>query len=190
VVELSRRALYAVLSRREAEDIVGKYRMRYYAEGSKRGLIGAVAAIGNLLRNDHTFEIIAYRDGNHDGIRTVKKESVIKMDERFSEFTFNNYDASSERVLICPHGPDPVLCGIRGEEPRALVKALSSLEIQEPVERYMLFRSNQGTAEHLAYPRACRRFEKSCAFFDRWRCCRSWRRGAQGQQNTSVCFEY
>ncbi len=163
VVEFSKRALYTVLSRHEAENIIGKNRMQHYAEGSKRGLIGAVAAIGNLLHDDHTFEIIAYRDRNHNGIRMVKKESVIKMDERFSEFTFNNYDASSERVLICPHGPDPVLCGIRGEEPRVLVKALSSLEIQEPVERYVLFRSNQGTAEHLAHPIQFRAY--SAGFF-------------------------
>ena len=152
VVEFSRRALYAVLSRHEAENIIGKYRMQHYAKGSKRGLIGAVAAIGNLLSNDHTFEIIAYRDGRHNGPRRVEEEAVIKMDEQFSESTFNNYDASSERVLICPHGPDPVLCGVRGEDPEALIKALYSLEIQEPVERYMIFRSNQGTAEHLTEP--------------------------------------
>jgi tRNA(Ile2)-agmatinylcytidine synthase len=152
VVRFSKRALITVLSRHEAEKLIKRHQMQCYAEGSKRGLIGAVAAIGNTLRNDHTFEIIAYRDENHNGPRLVKKESVIKMDERFSEFTYNNYDVSVDRVLICPHGPDPVLCGVRGEEPRVLVKALSSLEIEEPVERYIIFRSNQGTAEHLAHP--------------------------------------
>ena len=133
VVEFSRRALHDVISKSDAENIIKKNSMQHYAEGSRRGLIGSIAAIGNTLPKDHTFEIIAYRDKNHFGQRRVGRESVIRMNRLFSKYTFNSYDESADRVLICPHGPDPVLCGIRGESPAELVKALSVLNFEEPV---------------------------------------------------------
>lgn len=152
VADFSKRALQNVIPKAETVELIKKHNMQFYAEGSRRGLIGAVAAIGNPLQNDHTYEIIAYREDSHAGKRLVDKESVIEMDRNFSRFTFNNYDEYADRVLICPHGPDPVLCGIRGEDPAMLLKAFSALKIEEPVERYMVFRSNQGTGEHLAQP--------------------------------------
>ncbi|MBM3897843.1 MAG: DUF1743 domain-containing protein [Thaumarchaeota archaeon] len=152
IAEFSRRALHDVVSKHEAENIIKRYNMQHYAEGSGRGLIGAVAAIGNTLPQDHTFEIIAYRDKSYSNVRKVDKDSIIRMDRDFSTYTFNNYDESTDRILICPHGPDPVLCGIRGENPAELAKALSVLKFEEPIDRYMIFRSNQGTGEHLAEP--------------------------------------
>ena len=149
IAQFSRRALHDVIPKHVADDVIKRHSMQGYAEGSRRGLIGAVAAIGNTLPKDHTFEIIAYRDKSHFGHRKVDKESVIRMDKDFSKYTFNNYDESADRILICPHGPDPVLCGIRGESPADIVKAFSELKFEEPVERYMIFRSNQGTGEHL-----------------------------------------
>ena len=129
VAEFSWRALHDVISKREGEDIIKRHSMRQYAEGSRRGLIGATAAIGNTLPKDHTFEIVAYRDKNHPGQRRIDKESVIAMDRDFSKYTFNNYDEPAGRILIFPHGPDPVLCGIRGESPVELVKAFSVLKM-------------------------------------------------------------
>ena len=152
IVEFSTRALHDVISKHEGEDIIKRHSMLHYAEGSRRGLIGATAAIGNTLPKDHTFEIVAYRNKNYAGQRRINKESVIAMDRDFSKYTFNNYDEPADRILIFPHGPDPVLCGIRGESPVKLVKALSVLKFDEPVERYIVFRSNQGTGEHLAEP--------------------------------------
>lgn len=152
IKQFSRKALYTVLSRHQAEEIITDHSLENYSEGSGRGLIGALAAIGNTLSNDHTFELIAYRNAQHNGPREVVKESVINMDQRFSKYTFNSYDPDADRVLICPHGPDPVLCGIRGDDPVSLIEAFSSLRIDEPIERYMVFRSNQGTGEHLSEP--------------------------------------
>jgi tRNA(Ile2)-agmatinylcytidine synthase len=73
---------------------------------------------------------------------------VKKMDEK-SPLTFNNVDPETGRVLITPRGPDPILCGIRGETPEAVKQAFEMIAVDEPVERWMIFRTNQGTDAHL-----------------------------------------
>jgi tRNA(Ile2)-agmatinylcytidine synthase len=64
-------------------------------------------------------------------------------------FTFNNFDEEKKRVMITPRGADPVLLGIRGEDPETLLKAYHLLKIREPIDGYMIFKSNQGTGAHL-----------------------------------------
>ena len=53
------------------------------------------------------------------------------------------------RVIITPRGPDPILLGIRGETPEIVKKAFEMVNPLEPVERWVIFRSNQGTDAHL-----------------------------------------
>jgi tRNA(Ile2)-agmatinylcytidine synthase len=65
--------------------------------------------------------------------------------------TYNNYDYRHERILITPHGPDPIFCGIRGEDPDTLLQAFLMLEIPEELEGYMIFRTNHGTNAHLTH---------------------------------------
>ena len=62
--------------------------------------------------------------------------------------TFNSYDFENKRMLVTPHGPDPVLLGIRGETAEAVREAFSMVKIQEPIERWVIFRTNQGTDAH------------------------------------------
>jgi len=80
--------------------------------------------------------------------RRVDLDSVRKMDEHKEFRTFNNVDPETGRVLTCPHGPDPVLIGVRGEDPADLVAAFLMVELEEPVERVMIFKTNQGTDAH------------------------------------------
>ncbi|MCW3991486.1 MAG: DUF1743 domain-containing protein, partial [Candidatus Bathyarchaeota archaeon] len=60
-----------------------------------------------------------------------------------------NVDPETGRVLIAPHGPDPVLFGVRGESAESVYRAAMMVEPGEPVERWVVFRSNQGTDAHL-----------------------------------------
>ena len=117
--------------------------------GLTRGVVGALAGIGWPEGNDCTYELLAYRVSRSScKERCVKAESVMKMDQLFRDVTFLNYDQRSGKVLITPHGPDPVLLGIRGEDPASLIKAYSTLEICEDVLGYIIFRTNQGTDAH------------------------------------------
>jgi tRNA(Ile2)-agmatinylcytidine synthase len=71
------------------------------------------------------------------------------MDEATAPHTFNNVDAEKHRVIITPRGPDPILLGIRGETPEIVKNALAMVKPLEPVERWVIFRTNQGTDAHL-----------------------------------------
>ena len=119
--------------------------------GGHRGLIGSLAGIGyRMTRTDYTYELIAYRsEENYGKPRKVSSESVKKMAIATRGRTFLNYDWETDKPLILPHGPDPVLLGIRGEEPGDVLEAFGMLDIEEPVEGALIFRTNQHTDAHL-----------------------------------------
>src|SRR4030042_4454417 len=71
------------------------------------------------------------------------------MDRLTQPYTFNNVDLEKRRVIITPRGPDPILLGIRGETPETVKKAFTMVKSLEPVERWVVFRTNQGTDSHL-----------------------------------------
>lgn len=115
-----------------------------------RGIIGGLAAIGETLQADHTYEVLAYRvPENYGSKRKVDESSVFEMNRLTAPFTFNNVDAERHRVIITPRGPDPILFGIRGESAETVKKAFQIVKPLEPVERWVIFRTNQGTDAHL-----------------------------------------
>jgi len=152
VKEFSMAAMFDVLSRQKAEKIAKQNGFKYFTLGNGQGLVGSLAAIGCLLEADHTYEAIAYRKEEHYGTaRIVDKSKVIEYNKDTFPKTFNNYDYNHKRVLITPHGPDPVFCGIRGESPEVVVSSLRRLQTHEDLDGYMVFRSNQGTNMHLKH---------------------------------------
>ncbi len=74
-------------------------------------------------------------------------------------YTFNNVDVEKGRVIITPRGPDPILFGIRGESAEVVKKAFGLVKPLEPVERWVIFRSNQGTDAHLKHVDALSKVE-------------------------------
>ncbi|MEM4658530.1 MAG: tRNA(Ile)(2)-agmatinylcytidine synthase [Candidatus Methanosuratincola sp.] len=144
-----KRALYDVLSIDDATSLASELDIKYKTIRGGRGLVGALAAIGNTLEGDHTYELIVYRKKETwDGPRQVDPESVVAMDRMTSPYTFNNIDYETGRILITPHGTDPILFGVRGEDPGVLRKALKVLKFSGG-ERWVIYRSNQGTDAHL-----------------------------------------
>ncbi len=149
--EFSVRALHDILSIGEARRIAKAVDAETHLLKGSRGLVGALASIGANFCQDHTFEIIAYRTRENIGTtRRVNYDSVRRMDAMFPGLTFNNVDHETGRVLTCPHGPDPVLLGIRGEDPASVAKAFNQIDVDEPIERVMIFKTNQGTDAHLS----------------------------------------
>ncbi|MDH7556594.1 MAG: tRNA(Ile)(2)-agmatinylcytidine synthase [Candidatus Methanosuratincola sp.] len=144
-----RRALYDVLSVEDATSLARELGIYYRTIKGGRGLVGALAAIGNTLEGDHTYELIVYRKKETwDGQRQVDRESVVEMDQGTYPYTFNNLDYETGRVLITPHGSDPILFGVRGEYPSVLRQALKMLKFSGG-EMWVIYRSNQGTDAHL-----------------------------------------
>jgi len=149
------RALHDVLSVREARVVAAKAGADVHALMGVRGMIGSLAAIGAGLDSvANTFEIIAYRTRENLGTsRNIDHESVKSMNAKYGNSTFNNLDPESGRVLVSPHGPDPILLGIRGYCPQDVLSAFSEVQLGEEVERVMIFRTNQGTDAHLGKTR-------------------------------------
>jgi tRNA(Ile2)-agmatinylcytidine synthase len=149
VREFAKKAEQKFLKIEDAKKLVKRVNAEAIGFKKGRGIIGGLAAIGEELGGDHTFEFIAYRVlENRDKPRRVDTLSVKKMDTK-SPLTYNNIDTETGRVLITPRGPDPILCGIRGETPEAVKHAYNMISIEEPVERWIVFRTNQGTDAHL-----------------------------------------
>jgi tRNA(Ile2)-agmatinylcytidine synthase len=150
LARFSDRVVQGVVTLGEALELVEEYGASAVGYKNMRGIIGGLAAVGGLQGGDHTFELLSYRmPGNRGRPRLIDAESVRAMDKETAGSTFNNIDTETGRVLIAPHGPDPVLYGVRGETPEAVQSAAEMVEPGEPVERWVIFRTNQGTDAHL-----------------------------------------
>ena len=171
------RALYlrAVAECVEAEEALRCLRTELWARvvaayGAERpGVVGALAALGGLRPSDDvTFELLTYREPARWGSRrAVDPLTVIEFDYMTGPYTFANYDYEVGRPLVAPHGPDPVLYGVRGEDPRYLLRALEVIDPGgEAPTHWALFRTNQATNAHVAHARPCNLSPYSVTFVD------------------------
>jgi tRNA(Ile2)-agmatinylcytidine synthase len=150
ILAFAKNATTRIVSLKDALRLLTRFKGEAVGFNTGRGIIGALAAIGETLRADHTYEVLAYRVPENCGSkRKVDESSVFEMNVTTAPFTYNNVDPERRRVIITPRGPDPILFGIRGESPEAVKKAFQILRPLEPVERWVIFRSNQGTDAHL-----------------------------------------
>ncbi|MEA1905106.1 MAG: tRNA(Ile)(2)-agmatinylcytidine synthase, partial [Candidatus Hadarchaeota archaeon] len=148
--EFSRKVVQDIVTLEEAEALSEEIGAEVHKFKLGRGIIGALAAIGNTLERDWTYELIAYRTRENWGKpRRIDERSVEMMNRKTFPETFDNLDPVSGEVRITPHTPCPVLYGIRAEDPEVALKARKMVKALEPIERWVLYRTNQGTDEHL-----------------------------------------
>ena len=147
--KFSKLALCKLISRKHAKQFVSENNIESFYLGNGQGLVGAIGAIGYKFF-DHTFELLCYRKKSQFGKkRKISKSSVKNMQSTTFPETFSSYDKENDRVLITPHGPDPVFYGIRGETIKSVVRASTLVNSDEKLDGYMIFKSNQGTGDHL-----------------------------------------
>lgn len=155
IVQFSILALKDIISISKAKTVAEDYCSYHYTIGNGRGLIGAIAAIGNRLDpkiEDFSYELLSYRVPDSIGKkRQVNSKSISQMDKKLSPLVFNNIDEETGKVLITPAGKDPVLYGIRGEKPEILLEALELVQVTEPIDSFCIFRTNQGTDQHFSH---------------------------------------
>lgn len=149
LAEFGRLALWQLIGRGTARRFAQRNGLEFHIGGNGQGLIGAMGAIGYGWR-DYTLELLSYRKPSRFGTsRRISPQSVKTMQDRTSPSTFNSFDEKRRRVMITPRGPDPVFYGIRGEDTGTLVCAAKMLRGGETPDGYMIFRTNQGTGDHL-----------------------------------------
>jgi tRNA(Ile2)-agmatinylcytidine synthase len=129
--DFSKLALWQLINRNQAKKFASKNNLEIFFKGNGQGLVGAIGAIGYHF-DDHTLELLSYRKSSKFGKeRKISSQSVKTMQQKTFPYTFNSFDNKKSKVLITPHGPDPVFYGIR------------------KLEGHMIFKSNQGTGDHL-----------------------------------------
>jgi tRNA(Ile2)-agmatinylcytidine synthase len=115
--------------------------------GSPRGLVGASSAIAWPSRRV-TWELIAYRRSDRLAQRReVDAESIRAAERRFPSL-FLCTDPHTRRILVTPHTPCPILFGLRSTRRGPLPRALATV-VSEPIDRWVVFRTNQATGDHL-----------------------------------------
>jgi tRNA(Ile2)-agmatinylcytidine synthase len=150
IQDFAQNTITGISNIKNAVKLLRKHGGEAFAFKDGRGIIGALAAVGETFQSDYTFEVIAYRTPKNYGTkRRVDETSIFEMDKATKPYTFNNVDEERKRVIITPRGPDPILFGIRGESPDAVKNAFQIVKALEPVERWVVFRTNQGTDAHL-----------------------------------------
>ena len=142
-------ALWQLINRNNAKQFAKRNNLDFFYQGNGQGLVGAIGSIGYDFK-DHTLELLSYRKKQQFGKeRKISSQSVENMQEKTFPNTFNSFDTKKGRVLITPHGPDPVFYGVRGENVASLLDATKILKSNEKLDGYMIFKSNQGTGDHL-----------------------------------------
>ena len=147
--QLSSDAMWKLIHRSQAKKILTKYGIDFFYLGNGQGLVGATSIIGYHF-DDQTYELLSYRKPSEFGKkRTLDKSKVKQMQEKTYPNTFNSYDSNKNKLLLMPHGPDPVFFGVRGENTKALISASKMIQPKEKLAGYVIFKSNQGTGDHL-----------------------------------------
>lgn len=116
-------------------------------EGSDQGLVGAAASIAWPGRRG-TWELISYRDPERYGRPREVDSRSVRAAQAADPRLFLCFDRRTRRLLVAPHTPCPILFGLRGTTRDAPLRARERVR-SEPVERWVLFRTNQGTGDHL-----------------------------------------
>ncbi|MCX6677162.1 MAG: tRNA(Ile)(2)-agmatinylcytidine synthase [Methanothrix sp.] len=143
-----RRAVTEILEIKDAKTLLDEEGVWYRGFKKGRGLIGALAAVGAALP-DFTYELIAYRERSRWGTpRRIDAASVWRADALTYPRTWDTVDHHNNRIVFAPHSGDPVLFGIRGSDPQAILEAFQTIE-SESVERSVLYQTNQGTDAHI-----------------------------------------
>ncbi len=150
LADFAQHAVQGIVKMKDALRLIKAFKAEAVGFKTARGIIGALASVGSTLTGDHTYELIAYRTLSNRGTpRRLDSASVFEMNNETKSSTFNNVDSATRRILITPHGPDPILYGIRGQTPTIVKRAHEMVTSLEPIERWTIFRTNQGTDAHL-----------------------------------------
>ncbi len=149
MINYSYKAIHSIITIKEAEKFANKIGAEIHKFKKGRGIIGSLAAIGCPLK-DFTYELLAYRvPENYGTKRAIDYDSVIEMDKKTYPDTFENYDKAEDYIAIEPKTPCPVMYGIRSNSPDTLLTAKNIVKLNEPIERYCIYLTNQHTDMHL-----------------------------------------
>jgi tRNA(Ile2)-agmatinylcytidine synthase len=155
--KFSSRVVKEMVTIDDADAVAGLMGIEVHKFKLGRGIIGALAAIGNRLEYGRTYELIAYRTPRFVGTRReIDPDSINAMNDATYPFTFDNLDSNTGEIRIMPHTPCPVYFGIRAFKPQYLERAFNMVKPLQPVERFRIYETNQATDAHISDAKAGR----------------------------------
>lgn len=136
-----------ILDKSIAEDEIQRIGAHKYEVRLGRGIIGATCGMA-WRPKDSTLELLAYRPKDRWGTeRRFEPFSIRDVDWSLSS-TFNSWEERTQKVTMVPSTPCPVMYGLRGNDLPELMKGREMI-LSEPMERWMIFLTNQGTDDHI-----------------------------------------
>ncbi|MGI6008818.1 MAG: TiaS agmantine-binding domain-containing protein [Methanomethylophilus sp.] len=146
-----RRGVTRVLKRSEIEDEIQRIGAEKIELGCGRGVIGATCALA-WEPGDHTYELLSYRPRSRWGTERVYDPSTVARAEHEISTSFNSWDDRLAQCAMVPGTPCPVMYGFRGDVPADLIRGHEIIKT-EPLSRWVVFETNQGTDDHIIrYP--------------------------------------
>ncbi len=151
VSQFGRRAITEILDLESAIETIESAGYEHVGFKAERGTIGALAAIGaSAALSDWTYEYITYRAPDRWGTpRDVDRDSLFAAADTFYPAAWDTVDRGEDEAVCVPNAPGPILYGIRGDDPHAIVSLAAAVDA-EPIHDQALFETNQGTDIHLA----------------------------------------
>jgi len=138
-----------ILDKSAAEKEIIRIRAHSYEVRGGRGIIGAVCGMAWRPR-DSTLELLTYRPRERWGTERVFEPSSIRDMDAALTSTFNSWEERTQKVTMVPSTPCPIMYGLRGEDRSELMLGKDMIRC-EPIERWMVFLTNQGTDDHITY---------------------------------------
>ncbi|MDR3282551.1 MAG: tRNA(Ile)(2)-agmatinylcytidine synthase [Candidatus Methanoplasma sp.] len=118
-----------------------------YELGCGRGIVGCVCGM-SWRPADHTLELLSYRQKDRWGTERAFDPQTIREVELGIPSTFNSWDERTGKVAMVPSTPCPVMYGLRGDDREDLIRGYETIST-EPLDRWMVFLTNQGTDDHI-----------------------------------------
>ncbi len=141
------RGVRTILSRDDVDPEIRRISGTVFTIGCGRGLIGCTCGMAWRPR-DSTFELLSYRPQVRWGTERVFDPLTIRDVEHGYPTTFNSWEDRMQKVAMVPSTPCPVMYGLRGDVESDLIEASAKIST-EPLERWMVFLTNQGTDDHI-----------------------------------------
>jgi len=136
-----------ILDKSEAESEIRRIGALRYEAGCGRGIIGAACGMAWRPR-DSTLELLTYRPKERWGTERILEPLSIREADTLLQTTFNSWEERTQKVAMVPSTPCPIMYGLRGEDRGELMRGKGIIRT-EPLERWMIFLTNQGTDDHI-----------------------------------------
>ncbi|MEM2218440.1 MAG: tRNA(Ile)(2)-agmatinylcytidine synthase [Thermofilaceae archaeon] len=146
---LYERSLREIVSPSLVEKLLESSNAKIIGGEKQRGIVGAAASIGACGISRYTYELVLYRSPKNKYERIGAEDLVKVIDILLRPTIHANIDYEKRRVIAVPHGPDPVIVGLRSTNPILLSSIIKRVAELLSAIIAVIYKTNQGTGQHL-----------------------------------------